>query len=60
MDYTNHIRDVAYTAAFMMGLDLIVSVDEAGAHLAGALSREASVYATFSREFSSSSRRRSK
>jgi hypothetical protein len=36
-DHTMHIKDFADTAAFMAELDLIISVDTAVAHLAGAL-----------------------
>jgi len=39
IDQTNHIQDFADTAALMMNLDLIISVDTAVAHLAGALGR---------------------
>jgi len=39
IDYTTYINDFADTAAFMMGLDLVISVDTAVAHLAGALGR---------------------
>jgi len=39
VDLTSHIRDFADTAALMMHLDLIISVDTAVAHLAGALGK---------------------
>jgi hypothetical protein len=38
-DLTEHIHDFADTAALMAELDLIVTVDTAAAHLAGALAR---------------------
>lgn len=39
MDLTPHITDFADTAALMAELDLIITVDTAAAHLAGALGR---------------------
>ncbi|HSI11543.1 MAG TPA: tetratricopeptide repeat-containing glycosyltransferase family protein [Chthoniobacter sp.] len=39
IDLTDHIADFTDTAAFMAELDLIISVDTATAHLAGALGR---------------------
>jgi ADP-heptose:LPS heptosyltransferase len=42
MDLTDlgvHIRDFADTAAILAGLDLVITVDTAVAHLAGALGR---------------------
>ena len=39
VDYTEEIHDFSDTAAFMQNLDLIISVDTAAAHLAGALGR---------------------
>ena len=39
IDHTGHIQDFADTAAFLEELDLILSVDTAVAHLAGALGR---------------------
>jgi len=39
IDHTEYIGDFADTAALMMELDLIISVDTAAAHLAGALGR---------------------
>ena len=37
IDHTGHIQDFADTAALMAQLDLIITVDTAPAHLAGAL-----------------------
>lgn len=37
----SHLRDMGVTAAVMMGLDLVITVDTAAAHLAGALGRPA-------------------
>jgi len=39
IDHTSHIHDFADTAALMSQLDLIITVDTAAAHLAGALGR---------------------
>jgi tetratricopeptide (TPR) repeat protein len=39
IDHTTNIRDFADTAALLMELDLVISVDTAVAHLAGALGR---------------------
>jgi ADP-heptose:LPS heptosyltransferase len=39
LDYTSDIRDFADTAAFMDNLDLIITIDSAVAHLAGALGK---------------------
>jgi tetratricopeptide (TPR) repeat protein len=39
IDFTAHVTDFADTAAFIAELDLIISVDTATAHLAGALGR---------------------
>jgi tetratricopeptide (TPR) repeat protein len=39
IDFTSHIADFTDTAAFMAELDLLISVDTAPAHLAGALGR---------------------
>lgn len=36
-DFTCHIKDFADTAAFMANLDLVITIDTAAAHLAGAL-----------------------
>lgn len=37
IDLTNHIRDFADTAAIMANLDMVITIDTAAAHLAGAL-----------------------
>lgn len=39
LDHTGNIRDFADTAALMVNLDLIISIDTASAHLAGALGK---------------------
>jgi hypothetical protein len=39
LDPTPHVTDFADTAALMAGLDLVISVDTAAAHLAGAMGR---------------------
>ena len=39
IDMTSEIHDFADTAAFMAELDLIISVDTAAAHLAGAMGK---------------------
>ncbi|WP_019937861.1 tetratricopeptide repeat protein [Bordetella sp. FB-8] len=39
VDWTDEIRDFADTAALIAGLDLVITVDTAVAHLAGALGR---------------------
>lgn len=36
-DFTNHIKDFADTAGFIANLDLVITIDTAAAHLAGAL-----------------------
>jgi hypothetical protein len=46
-DFTEHITDFADTAAFLAELDLIVSVDTAVAHLAGAMGRPVWLLAPF-------------
>jgi Tetratricopeptide repeat len=38
-DFTEHLKDFSDTAAFMADLDLVISVDTATAHLAGAIGR---------------------
>jgi ADP-heptose:LPS heptosyltransferase len=38
-DYTDELEDFADTAALIMNLDLVISVDTSVAHLAGALGR---------------------
>jgi tetratricopeptide (TPR) repeat protein len=45
------LRDLADTAALMAGLDLVISVDTAAAHLAGALARPVWVLLPFSADF---------
>jgi ADP-heptose:LPS heptosyltransferase len=39
IDFTEHIKDFADTAAFLAELDLVISADTAVVHLAGALAR---------------------
>lgn len=39
-DYSNYFSDFYDTASFIMNLDLIISVDTASAHLAGALGKD--------------------
>jgi len=39
LDFTAHITDLADTAALMVELDLVITVDTVAAHLAGALGR---------------------
>ncbi|HYH42733.1 MAG TPA: glycosyltransferase family 9 protein, partial [Burkholderiales bacterium] len=39
VDLTSHVEDLADTAALIQTLDLVISVDSAVAHLAGALGR---------------------
>ena len=41
IDHTNELHDFADTAALLANLDLIITVDTAVAHLAGALARPA-------------------
>jgi hypothetical protein len=40
LDYTDQLNSFADTAAFVEGLDLVLTVDTAMAHLAGALGKE--------------------
>ncbi|MRW85659.1 methyltransferase domain-containing protein [Pseudoduganella sp. FT26W] len=40
IDWTSELHDMAATAALVQNLDLVISVDSAVAHLAGALGRE--------------------
>ena len=51
IDLTSHITDFADTAAFIEELDLIVSVDTAVPHLAGAMGKSAWVLLPFSPDF---------
>jgi hypothetical protein len=39
VDYTDELEDFADTAALIMNLDLVITVDTSVAHLAGALGR---------------------
>lgn len=47
VDYTSDLHDFADTAALMANLDLVISVDTASAHLAGALGRPVWVLSRF-------------
>jgi hypothetical protein len=51
VNHTPHIKDFADTAAFMAELDLIISVDTAVAHLAGALGRKAWLLLSFAADW---------
>ena len=51
VDYTSEINDFADTAAFIENLDLIISVDTAVAHLAGALGKPVWTLLPFSPEW---------
>jgi tetratricopeptide (TPR) repeat protein len=51
IDYTEEIHDFSDTAAFIINLDLIISVDTAVAHLAGAIGRPVWTLLRFSPEW---------
>ena len=51
IDYTEEIHDFSDTAAFIQNLDLIISVDTAVAHLAGALGKPVWTLLRFSPEW---------
>jgi Flp pilus assembly protein TadD len=51
IDWTSELGDLADTAALMAGLDLIISVDTAPAHLAGALGRPVWILLPFSADW---------
>jgi tetratricopeptide (TPR) repeat protein len=51
VDYTDEFRDFSDTAAFIHNLDLIISVDTAVAHLAGALGKSVWTLLPFSPEW---------
>jgi len=51
VDYTGDINDFSDTAAFMENLDLIISVDTAVAHLAGAMGKRVWTLLPFSPEW---------
>jgi hypothetical protein len=51
IDHTARLTDFSQTAALMMNLDLIISVDTACAHLAGALGRRAWTLVPFAPEW---------
>jgi ADP-heptose:LPS heptosyltransferase len=51
LDYTEEIKDFSDTAAFVENLDLIIAVDTAVAHLAGALGRPVWVLLPFNQDW---------
>jgi tetratricopeptide (TPR) repeat protein len=51
IDWTNELGDFADTAALMAHLDLVISVDTAVAHLAGALAKEVWTLLAYSPDF---------
>ena len=50
-DWTDELEDFAATAALMTALDLVISVDTAPAHLAGALGRPVWLLNRFDTDF---------